>query len=228
MSSQPQPFTPSSTLFVQRRSHLVQVLRERGIADEAVLAAIGVVPREAFVPDVLAANAYDDTALPIDELQTISQPFTVATMTSAVGVRPGSKILEIGTGSGYQAAVLAALGAIVYTIERHALLSHQARERFRRLGLQNIHTRVSDGSIGWAAQAPFDGILVTAGAPDVPEALARQLSIGGRLIVPVGDRVGQTLYSVTRTGDETWSAQDLGPFKFVPLIGAEGWQDGVR
>jgi len=227
--NQPKP-APSSlqTPYQQRRAALVSALRTRGVHNEQVLEAILLVPREHFVPEALASSAYHDTALPIDEQQTISQPYTVAAMTSALNPQPGMKILEIGTGSGYQAAVLATLGMHVFTIERHALLSHQARERFRKLSLTDIQTRVGDGSIGWSAQSPFDGILVTAGAPDVPESLARQLSIGGRLVVPVGDRHGQRLYVVQRQGEESWNVEDLGEFKFVPLIGTEGWNDGVR
>lgn len=187
-----------------------------------VLTAIDTVPREHFVPPFMRNRAYEDTALPIDDRQTISQPSTVALMTQALQVTPAMRVLEIGTGSGYQAAVLAALGAVVISIERHPNLSQQARTKLASLGY-NVECRVGDGSIGYTGKAPYDGIIVTAGAPDVPEPLARQLALGGRLVVPVGERDEQVLYRVTRTGDESWSVDDLGPAKFVPLIGVEGW-----
>jgi len=207
----------------EQRHALIAHLRSRGITDPDVLQAMDVVPRERFVQDFMRNRAYEDTALPIDDRQTISQPYTVALMTQALGVHDGMKILEIGTGSGYQAAILAAMGAKVITIERHPKLSAQARERLAALGL-SAECRVGDGTIGYSGKAPYDGIIVTAGAPDVPEPLARQLSLGGRLIVPVGDLERQTLYRVTRTADEAWNVEDLGPVKFVPLIGVEGWQ----
>ncbi len=214
----------TNTVFDEQRQHLLFQLHQRGITDQNVLAAIGRIPREQFVPQAIRSRAYEDTALPIDDRQTISQPFTVAFMTQYLAVVPGMKVLEIGTGSGYQAAVLAELGARVYTIERHALLHQKSRAILEALGYR-VTCRHGDGTIGWTEHAPYDGIIVTAGAPDVPEALARQLTIGGRLLVPVGDTNQQTLYRVTRTGDETWSVDDLGPFKFVPLIGRQGWED---
>ncbi|MCU0331129.1 MAG: protein-L-isoaspartate(D-aspartate) O-methyltransferase [Candidatus Kapabacteria bacterium] len=215
-------------LFEDRRRALVDHLRGRGITDERVLHAIATVPRELFVPAAMRDKAYEDTALPIDERQTISQPYTVAAMTQALDVVPGQRILEIGTGSGYQAAVLAVLGAVVYSVERHHRLSQQARQTLESVGLGTVHLRVADGTIGWSSEAPFHGIVVTAGAPDVPEVLARQLTIGGRMIIPVGDRNEQQMYCVVRTSDESWRADDLGAFKFVPLIGREGWEDGIR
>lgn len=208
----------------QRRHDLLDHLAAKGITDKRVLEAMDVVPREAFVQQSMRARAYEDTALPIDNRQTISQPFTVAYMTQALRIEPGMKVLEIGTGSGYQAAVLAAMGAKVVSIERHPRLSGQARELLTRLGL-DVECRVGDGTIGYSAGAPYDGIIVTAGAPDVPEPLAKQLSIGGRLLVPVGDEKSQTLYEVVRNGEEDWTPIDLGPFKFVPLIGVAGWDE---
>jgi len=208
----------------QQREHLLTQLRERGITNEAVLDVMRHLPRERFVSPAIAARAYEDSALPIDEHQTISQPYTVALMTQMLDLPAGAKVLEIGTGSGYQAAVLAALGMHVFTVERHAALSKQAKAVLSALGLAATF-RVGDGTIGWNEYAPYDGIVVTAGAPDVPETLARQLAVGGRLLVPVGTKQQQTMYCVTRTAAETWSASDLGPSKFVPLIGREGWDD---
>ncbi len=210
--------------FELQRQQLVSLLASRGIQDEKVLGAISAIPREEFVPPALYVRAYEDSALPIDNRQTISQPYTVALMTQLLGVQPSHKILEIGTGSGYQAAVLAHLGADVVSIERHALLSQKARTVLARLGY-NVVCRIGDGTIGFREGGPYDGIIITAGAPDVPEPLAKQLAIGGRMIVPIGTLEEQRLYSVVRTGDETWKAQDVGPAKFVPLIGRSGWDE---
>lgn len=208
----------------EKRLDLIHQLQAKGITDANVLFAMEQLPREEFVQPSMKVRAYEDTALPIDDKQTISQPFTVAFMTQAMGIQPGMKVLEIGTGSGYQAAVLAVMGAKVVTIERHPRLSQQARARLQHLGL-DVTCRIGDGTIGYREGGPYDAIIVTAGAPDVPETLARQLAIGGRLVVPVGTAEEQTLYRVTRTGEEDWKAEDLGPFKFVPLIGVEGWDE---
>lgn len=207
-----------------QRQKLVDILRERGIRDESVLAAINAIPREAFVPVAIRSRAYEDSALPIDNRQTISQPYTVAFMTQALRVTPGMKILEIGTGSGYQAAVLAHLGATVVSIERHPQLSQKARTVLSTLGY-NVQCRVGDGTIGFREGGPYQGIIVTAGAPDVPEPLAKQLAIGGCLIVPVGSKEDQELYSVVRSSEDAWKVSNLGPFKFVPLIGHSGWDE---
>ncbi len=185
---------------------------------------MSIIPREMFVPAPLSSRAYEDSALPIDNRQTISQPFTVAFMTSMLNVTPGANILEIGTGSGYQAAVLAQMGANVTSIERHPILSQKARTVLASLGYA-VQCRVGDGTIGYSAGGPYDGIIVTAGAPDVPEPLAKQLAIGGCLVVPVGSKDQQTLYRVVRTAQDLWKAEDLGPFKFVPLIGRSGWEE---
>lgn len=225
MNRKPNPVR-TATVFDRQRLALIDALRLRGIHDEGVLAAMNTIPRELFVPPAMTGQAYEDSALPIDNRQTISQPYTVALMTQELSVRPGMRILEIGTGSGYQAAVLAQLGAEVITIERHPLLSQKARTLLSSLGY-NINCRIGDGTIGYRAGEPYDGIIVTAGAPDVPEPLARQLAISGVLVVPVGPRDQQTLYRVTRTGQETWKAEERGPCKFVPLIGRSGWDEHV-
>lgn len=210
--------------FDEMRHKLVDHLRSKGITDNLVLKAIDTVPRERFVPQAIRARSYEDTALPIDDRQTISQPYTVAFMTQALMPAEGMRVLEVGTGSGYQSAVLSAIGCTVVSIERLPRLSLQARTILAKLGY-NVACRIGDGTIGWREGAPYDGIIVTAGAPDVPEPLARQLAIGGRMVVPVGSQSEQTLYRVTRTADEHWNVEDLGPFKFVPLIGVEGWTD---
>lgn len=210
--------------FDEMRHTLVDHLRAKGISNKFVLRAIDTVPRERFVPQAIRSRSYEDTALPIDDRQTISQPYTVAFMTQALIPTEGMRILEVGTGSGYQAAILCELGCNVVSIERLPRLSNQARSILGKLGYHAM-CRIGDGTIGWREGAPFDGIIVTAGAPDVPEPLARQLAIGGRMIVPVGAHSEQTLYRVTRTAEEEWKVEDLGPFKFVPLIGVEGWTD---
>jgi len=199
-------------------------LRGRGIGDERVLAALQAVPREQFVPDWQRGSAYADEALPIPAGQTISQPYMVARMTELLAVSPGERVLEVGTGSGYQAAVLATLGARVTTIERHAELAAAARERLVRLGFgDEVEVRVGDGSIGDSAGAPWPAIVVTAAAPSVPLPLREQLDPdGGRLVVPVGSRERQDLILVTRRGDE-WLEHNDGPCVFVPLVGEAGF-----
>lgn len=208
--------------FSEQSEQLLAVLRKRGITDERVLRAIGAVPREKFVHPAWKQRAYEDSALPIECKQTISQPFTVAFMTSLLEVRKDDKILEIGTGSGYQAAILHALGARVFTIERHQALHYAAVELFTQLAIP-IAARLGDGTIGWSEYAPFAGIIVTAGSPDVPPTLAHQLAIGGKLVIPVGAQNTQTLYKVTRKGDEDFNVEEYNNFQFVPLIGKEGW-----
>ena len=206
-----------------RAAMVADQLRARGVADPAVLSAMRAVPREVFVPATSQGAAYADEALPIDAGQTISQPLMVAKMTEHLEIRPGARVLEIGTGSGYQAAVLGWLGAQVTSLERHAVLIPPARERLAALGLGAVVTiREADGSLGDASGAPWDGIIVTAAAPAVPQALRDQLADGGRLVIPVGTRDRQLLTIVTRDGDE-WIERTDGYCVFVPLIGPGGF-----
>jgi protein-L-isoaspartate(D-aspartate) O-methyltransferase len=199
------------------RDRLVQRLREHGIADERVLAVIGEVPRHIFIDEALSTRAYEDTALPIGHGQTISQPFIVALMTKALLNKPRERVLEIGTGSGYQTAVLAALVKRVFTVERIAPLIERARERFRALKLRNIRVKYDDGNMGWPDQGPFDGIIVTAAARSVPDALREQLAVGGRLVIPVGDDRTQVLKVIDRT-DDGFTEESLEYVRFVPLL----------
>ncbi len=201
------------------RTRLVERLRERGIRSEAVLEAIRATPRHLFVDEALASRAYDDTALPIGHGQTISQPYVVARMTEALlldGVP--ERVLEIGTGSGYQAAILAQLVPEVYTIERIAFLARQAQRRLRELGYHNVRARLGDGYEGWASHGPFQGILLTAAPKILPESLISQLAEGGRLVAPVGGRAGQELLLVRRVNDEL-QKQVLDQVSFVPMLG---------
>jgi len=204
---------------------VAQQLERRGIRDKRVLRAMATVPRELFVPDVPESVAYDDRALPIERGQTISQPYIVARMTELLRVEEGDRVLEVGTGSGYQAAVLAALGARVVTIERHEALARVARETLSTLGIEGVEVRVGDGSVGDPDGAPWDGMLVTAAAPSIPDALRDQLAIGGRLVIPVGSRFEQELLVVERRAEAEWREQSDGPVVFVPLIGQEGWRE---
>lgn len=209
--------------FANRRNKLIDKLRAKGIKDESVLQAIGSIPRHLFIDTALENRAYEDTALPIGKGQTISQPFTVAAQTELLQIEKGDKILEIGTGSGYQAAVLSKIGADVYSIERHEELYLKAKEIMSRLGFR-IRLKLGDGTIGWSAYAPYNGILVTAGAPEIPEELISQLIIGGRLVVPVGDQTRQTMVRVTRVSEDSYEEERFNIFKFVPLIGKKGWE----
>ncbi|HWP81236.1 MAG TPA: protein-L-isoaspartate(D-aspartate) O-methyltransferase [Bacteroidota bacterium] len=205
------------------RKEMLALLRERGINEPMVLDAMAKVERHLFVPAAFVSRAYDDTALPIAKSQTISQPYTVAFMTQELAPKKEAKVLEIGTGSGYQAAVLATMGCKVFTIERHLELLLEARKRFEKLGLR-IASKLGDGTVGWSEFAPYDGIIVTAAAPSVPEPLVKQLADGGRLVIPVGDLDMQKLRVVTRKGEEL-ETREVHGFKFVPLIGKEGWGD---
>jgi protein-L-isoaspartate(D-aspartate) O-methyltransferase len=200
-------------------------LERRGIRDRRVLDAMAAMPREAFVPGVPASVAYDDRALPIESGQTISQPYMVARMTELLAVEPGDRILEVGTGSGYQAAILARVGARVTSLERHADLAEEARERLAGLGIDGIDVRVGDGSVGAPDGAPWDGIVVTAAAPAIPDPLREQLAIGARLVIPVGPRSQQELLIVERSGEADWVEWSDGAVVFVPLVGEDGFPD---
>lgn len=208
------------------RERMVQRLREHyKIQDEKVLEVMLRLPRHLFVPEALKAQAYKDNALPIAANQTISQPFIVARMTELLEVNEKSRVLEIGAGSGYQTAILAALAGRIYAIERIPILVHEALERLRKLGFNNITLRGADGTNGWELYSPFDGILVAAGGPIVPEPLLKQLKIGGRLVIPIGnDPKTQNLIRVTRT-EKGFHREDFGACAFVPLIGEHGWQN---
>lgn len=207
----------------ERRRMVENDLRRRGIRDARVLDAMASLPRHRFVPPAERPNAYADRALPLELGQTISQPYIVGFMTEALRVRPEDRVLEIGTGSGYQTALLARLCAEVFTIERIADLQSAAHETLDELGIDNVRYRVGDGSLGWPERAPFDRILVTAGAPALPSALKEQLNPdGGAMIIPVGDTELQELVVVTREG-QTWHTETLLGCRFVPLVGDEGW-----
>lgn len=206
----------------QRRRMIEAQIRARGVCDQAVLAAMMDVPREIFIPESLHGDAYADRALPIGLGQTISQPYIVAFMTESLDVAATNKVLEVGTGTGYQTAILARLSESIWTVERIEALHRQAVEKFNRLGLTNIHAIVGDGSTGWPEQAPFDRIVVTAAAPSVPQALLDQLVDGGILVAPIGGEKQQTLVRVVRRGakvDET----PLLACRFVKLLGTGGW-----
>ncbi len=197
-------------------------LRRRGIIDERVLAAMARVPRELFVPEPVRDRAYDDAALPIGGDQTISQPYMVARICEALAVRPGDRVLDVGTGSGYQAAVLAQLGKEVHTIERLIVLAERARGALEQAGCTNVRVHVGDGSLGLPAHAPFGAIAVAAAAPEVPPSLYAQLEPAGRLVVPVGGRGGQELRLVVRSPEGPAMLRSI-PCRFVPLVGAEGF-----
>jgi protein-L-isoaspartate(D-aspartate) O-methyltransferase len=202
-----------------RKIRLIMELRRSGVTDTAVLAAMERIPREAFVPDAFRDRSYDPRTLPIGCGQTLSNPQVVALMTQALAPTRACKVLEIGTGSGYQAAVLARLARRVYTIERHKGLLLEAEARFKAMRIHNITTRHGDGSVGWPEQAPFDRILLTAAAEKVPPKIAAQLAPGGVLVLPMGpEREAQKLMRIERLADGGWHADDLGPVRFVPLI----------
>ncbi|MBK7707159.1 MAG: protein-L-isoaspartate(D-aspartate) O-methyltransferase [Acidobacteria bacterium] len=204
---------------------MIRKLRdEYRIADERVLNAMAEVPRDFFVPTALKSQAYRDNALPIASNQTISQPFIVARMTELLELKPSSRVLEIGAGSGYQSAVLAKLAGSVFAIERIPNLAAEAQERLKTLGIGNVSLRCADGTAGWEVYAPFDAILVAAGGPEVPKPLLEQLRVGGKLVIPIGQgQKSQSLVRVTRTSD-AFVSEDFGSCSFVPLIGEHGWK----
>ncbi|MGK6356801.1 protein-L-isoaspartate(D-aspartate) O-methyltransferase [Sphingomonas sp. DT-207] len=206
-----------------RRVMVDTQLVSRGVRDTHVLSAMRAVPREQFVPEPMREFAYEDTPLPIEAGQTISQPYIVAHMIEKAEVRPGERVLEIGAGSGYAAAVLGRIAGQVYAIERHEQLARLARERMAALGYDNVEIRAGDGTQGWPEAAPFDAILIAAGGPSVPKPLCRQLAVGGRLVMPVGDPDQQRLLRIVRESEDRFDEQDLGAVRFVPLIGAHGW-----
>ncbi|MDQ1265811.1 MAG: protein-L-isoaspartate(D-aspartate) O-methyltransferase [Bacteroidota bacterium] len=209
--------------FREQRLNLLSHLRKRGI-DEDVLTAMNQVPRELFIPHDFIKNSYEDIALPIDCNQTISQPYTVAFMTSLLKIQIDDKVLEIGTGSGYQASILYLLGARVFTVERIRELHENAKKKFIELGFKII-SRYGDGTLGWKEFAPYKCIIVTAAAPKLPEILKQQLDIGGRLVVPVGGKNSQSMYLIERKGENDYAEFRHDSFKFVPLIGKEGWEE---
>jgi protein-L-isoaspartate(D-aspartate) O-methyltransferase len=209
---------------IARKRMVNEQIIARDIANPKVVEAMLKIPRHLFVQEAMAAQAYSDSALPIGEKQTISQPYMVALMTDLLELAPQDYVLEIGTGSGYQTAVLASLVKRVFTIERIRPLAMQARKVLDSLHLLNVNIKVGDGTMGWPEEGPFDAILVTAGAPAVPEALAAQLSTGGRLVIPVGDEANQTIIRIRKEADGSLTRETGIGCRFVPLIGEQGWQ----
>ena len=216
-----------SDRFVGQRRQLIEKLRERGIRDLEILRAFDVVPRHEFLPDALWHRAYEDTPLPIGFGQTASQPSLQALYAQLLRLDPRDRVLEIGTGSGFQTAILAQLVANVYSVERLRPLAERSRETLDRLRVSNAAILVGDGTIGWSRYAPYDAILVAAGAPDIPQPLLDQLAIGGRMLVPVGSLESQRLVLVTRTPDG-YEQEDVVDCTFVPLLGRFGWTDSGR
>jgi protein-L-isoaspartate(D-aspartate) O-methyltransferase len=215
----------SDTDFEEARQRMVErQLAGRGITDERVLQAMRQVPRHHFVPEDMWDMAYRDTPLPIGRGQTISQPYIVAYMTQMLHVEPDDRVLEIGTGSGYQVAVLSRLAREVYTVERVEELARRAEQILKALGYQNVHFRIGDGGYGWPEAAPFDAIIVTAAAPNVPQPLVAQLVDGGRMVVPIGPTGYQDLVRLHRQGEQI-QRESLVPVAFVPLVGEHGWRE---
>lgn len=206
-----------------QRRELVKILRKKGITDEKVLEAINTLPRHFFFDSALDSHAYEDKAFPIGEGQTISQPYTVAFQTAILEIKAGDKVLEIGTGSGYQGSILHLLGAEVHTIEYQKVLYERTKKFLPKLGIQ-LHFYYGDGSMGLPNQAPFDKILVTAGAPVVPKSLLKQLKIGGILVIPVGDRKSQKMLKLVKQTETQIVQEQYDNFAFVPLLGEEGWR----
>jgi protein-L-isoaspartate(D-aspartate) O-methyltransferase len=214
----------SGHTYERRREEMVKrQIEGRNISDPLVLAAMGRIPRHLFVSEALRHKAYEDHPLPIGEQQTISQPYIVAEMTQALELTRDDRVLEIGTGSGYQAAVLAEIAYRVYTIERLYPLYRRARKLFDTLQYHNIVTRYADGTMGWKEESPYDAIIVTAGAPHIPDRLLSQLSIGGRMVLPVGNQYTQDLIKIVKD-EQGWHQASLGGCRFVKLIGEEGWE----
>lgn len=211
-------------MYKQQRFELVESLRLKGITDELFLQAMLKIEREKFIPTGVRQHAYKDIALPIGYGQTISQPYTIAIMTEALMVKKGDKALEIGTGSGYQAALLYEMGAKVYSIERHIDIYNEVLKRFEKLSIR-VHCKCGDGSMGWDSYAPYDKIIVTAGSPGIPETLKKQLAINGRMVIPVGNMSSQTLKVLTKTAENEFEIEEIPQFAFVPLIGKEGWKE---
>src|SRR5688500_10798879 len=224
--SGPPEVTAMADLSVLRENMVQHQIAARGISDELILDAMREVPREAFMPDELGEFAYEDTPLPIEEGQTISQPYIVALMIAAIEPRSNARVLEIGTGSGYAAAVLSRVVGHVYTVERHEPLVALARRRFRTLGYENIEVLHGDGTLGWPEHAPYDAIIVTAGGPHVPRQLREQLAVGGRLVIPIGTEPRlQQLVRVTRATRDRFEEEQRGGVRFVPLVGADAWEE---
>lgn len=209
-----------------RQQMIDKQLVARGLRDQAVLDALNAVPREAFIPTDLTEFAYKDSPLPIEKNQTISQPYIVALMTAALELKSQHRVLEVGTGSGYAAAVLAEICGHVYTLERHKVLADTAQARLEGLGYTNVQVKHGDGTLGWVEQAPFDGIIVAAAGPKVPQMLKEQLAIGGCMVIPVGPSlISQKLLRIRRINKNEFNTEDLGGVRFVPLIGESGWKD---
>lgn len=218
------PVDPNNKFESERKLMVQHQLRNRGIKSEHVLKVMEEIPRHLFVEESIIHRAYDDCALPTKEGQTISQPYMVAKMTEMLDLSGQERVLEVGTGSGYQAAILSRLAAEVFTVERIPVLVTDAEKRFEMLGLNNIHVYYGNGSIGYVEESPFDAIIVTASSPSVPDSLIDQLADGGRLVIPVGDRYSQLLYKVTKT-EKGIVTRTSTPCIFVPLIGEKGWQE---
>jgi protein-L-isoaspartate(D-aspartate) O-methyltransferase len=213
--------------YVKQRTRMVDSqIKSRGIGDQRVLKVMETIPRHFFVDEALRDQAYNDNPLPIDERQTISQPYIVALMTEALNLKGNEKVLELGTGSGYQTAILAELAERVFSIERIASLASGARKILDSLNYYNVAIRVGDGTYGWKEESPFDAIIVTAGAPDIPKTLVEQLVVGGRLVIPIGGRHSQALIKLTRLSEDIndVNKEDLGGCRFVDLVGDHGWE----